>query len=196
MRAVIDIDNTLFCMAELWYKELIKVNSSCPFPGEGVWEFYKGYLTEEEFAATVKAVHLKQHEYDVFENANLLTRMLKERGYEVIIASHRDPDTTASTMKWLDKHNIYYDELYTGFNKLFLLDEPTEIFIDDCPLSQEEAVKKGIKTFSIMYPYNKHIEGVSFYKDFKSMLCGVKRWTGERLGLPVCDGSKCKCSSM
>ena len=173
--AVIDIDSILWDMAPPWYEEIKKVNPDCPYPGTTVWDFYKGYLTEEELSKTIDAVHFKQGAFVPFKKAPILTKVLREHDFYIKIASHRNPLTKCVTEDWLLEYGIYFDDLYAVTDKHFLLEDAT-VFIDDSPSSQRYAVEKGVKTFSIMYPYNKHVDGVIFSEDFDELLYNVTKW--------------------
>jgi len=118
---------------------------------------------------------MKQHTYPCFKGASTLTQRLADNGFYVKIASHRAAKTNDSTTAWLIDNGIYFDDLYTVVNKHFLLEDAT-IFIDDSPASQKFALERNIPTFSIEYPYNKHMTGVSFAKDFDGMLSQVTTW--------------------
>lgn len=173
--AVIDVDAILWDMSKPWHKEIYKINPECPYPGKSNWDFYKGYLTEEELQLSIFNVHINQKKFKPFKNAHILTRLLREFDFYVKIASHRDPATKDVTEEWLLENGIYFDDLYTIKDKHFLLEDAT-VFIDDSPHSQIYALEKNVNTFSIMYPYNKHIEGVVFSKDFDSLLENVTEW--------------------
>lgn len=178
-KAVVDIDGILWLMGPPWWKVIKKIAPDCPCPGTtGDWDFYKGYLTEEEMAATVKEVHMRQDEFQSFQDAGRLTKGLQKNGYYVTIASHRDPDSEEATRKWLKKCDIPYDDLYLGFDKHFLLDDAA-IFIDDSPKSQEIALSKGVDVLSIKYGYNEHVKGVKFYEGYFNLLQGLATWLRE-----------------
>lgn len=175
--AVIDIDAILWNMADVWYEELKKVNPECPYPGKtDAWNFYEGYMTDEQFQKTVDTIHMNQDKYSCFENAHLLTKNLANAGFYIKIASHRIEDSKYVTDLWLFDNAIHYDELYTVEDKLFLLEDAT-VFIDDSPASQEYAVEKDVTTFSIEYPYNKHVKGIRFAKDFADLVTKVSEWS-------------------
>ena len=180
-KAVVDIDGILWLMGPVWDKVIKRDYPDCPMPGHGKegekakWNFYEGYMTEKQMQATVKEVHVRQTEFDCFQNARSLTKKLTRHGYHVTIASHRDPTTHDSTKEWLELKDITYDDLYIGMDKHFLLDD-ADIFIDDSPLSQKIAMDKGVTVFSIQYDYNDHMEGVKFFPDFFSLLTGLTYW--------------------
>jgi hypothetical protein len=173
---VVDIDAILWSMAEVWYEELIKINPACPCPGKGnVWNFHKGYMTDEQFQGTIDDIHMRQDEYTCFSGADELTSILHKAGFYVKIASHRTSKSRKVTKKWLENNRIYFDELHTVNDKHFLL-EDASLFIDDSPKSQEYAIKQKIPVISIKYLYNEHVEGVLFYDTFYDMLNGVEKW--------------------
>lgn len=176
--AVVDIDQILWSMGEAWYEEIIKINPECPYPGKSTWDFYKGFLTEKELQLTIDNVHMKQNTFEPFKKAPLLTRTLREHDFYIKIASHRNPRTKCVTEDWLLENGIYFDDLYAVTDKHFLLEDAT-VFIDDSPHSQAYAIEKGVKTFSIMYPYNRHMDGVVFSKDFEGLLHDVEKWCSQ-----------------
>lgn len=174
--AVVDIDGILWTMAPAWYEELIKVNPDCPFPGStSAWNFHKGYMSDEDFQETIDAVHMRQAEFDCFPRAERLTNVLHNAGFHVKIASHRTYRSKEATLKWLNKHRIYYDELHTVDDKHFLLQD-AQVFIDDSPASQEYAKSINLPVLSIRYPYNTHMKGILLYDSFDGLLDGLGHW--------------------
>ena len=174
--AIVDIDSILWSMDAPWYKELIKINPECPYPGKlPIWDFYKGYISDSDFKKTIDIIHMQQDKYPCFVDAPELTNMLHDAGFYVKIASHRTAKSKEATATWLHNNNIYYDELHTVDNKYFLLDDAT-LFIDDSPYSQEYALNKNITVFSLVYPYNKHVEGVYFYDNLKDLIKNLRIW--------------------
>lgn len=155
---IVDIDETLWNLTEPWWEELKKVHPDCPKPGSSSnWEFQEGYMTKEQCMDSVFKVHCKQDQYKPFPHASYMLEALKDFGYYIIIASHRDPRTRFWTQLWLDKYNLKHDELYLGWTKHELFDKHNVIaLIDDSPATIEKALKKNIKVFAIKYPYNEH----------------------------------------
>lgn len=175
-KVVLDIDGILWNLGPAWHKELVKVNPECPVPGiNGNWDFHEGYMTLEEAMGCVKTVHMHQYDYKPFDGASGLTRMLRMAGYDIIVASHRDPDSVGATLRWLSENNIQFDDLYVGWDKHPLLDNCC-LFIDDNPKSQQIALDKHVDTYSIRYDYNEHVEGVVSAEDFRGLVILIKEW--------------------
>lgn len=175
-KVVLDIDGILWSLGPAWHEELVKVHPACPVPGAFAnWDFYEPYMTFEVAMECVKRVHMHQYEYKPFAGASGLTRMLRMAGYDITIASHRDPDSTGATLRWLSENNIQFDDLYCGWDKHPLLDG-CRLFIDDNPKSQQIALDKGVDTYSIRYEYNEHVDGVVFSETFKGLSWLVGEW--------------------
>jgi len=178
--AVVDIDGILWSMAPAWYEELIKINPDIPFPGcTNSWNFGEGFMDDHIFQQTIDAVHMRQEEFGCFEGAGKLTNMLHNSGFYVKIASHRTYKSKAATKAWLNKHNIFFDELHTVDDKHPLLQD-ADLFIDDSPSSQQYAVSIGLPVMSIRYPYNENVYGVLFFDDFSYMLAGLRQWLASK----------------
>lgn len=173
---VCDVDNILWNMADVWYAELKKVNPFCPYPGKvDAWNFHTGYMTDDQFQETIDIIHMRQAEFNCFPEAGKLTNMLHNAGFYVKVASHRTSKSKELTKCWLNKHNIFFDELHTVSDKHFLLKD-ADLFIDDSPTSQKYAINNHIPVLSLKYLYNEHVKGVLFFDTFSEMLGGLEKW--------------------
>jgi hypothetical protein len=75
-------------------------------------------------------------------------------GYYVLIASHRDEDIRDSTIKWLNTHELVFDEVHFGHDKSVLFNDCYAI-IDDSPILLDKAKHLGIVRTGLMHPWNK-----------------------------------------
>jgi len=157
-KAIVDIDNTLWHFCDALYEELRKTNKRFPTPDSWTdWDLWEGYCTEDDFYNAVNAIHFNQHSdnYLPYPQARDFLINLKENGYHITIASHRSPDYTTQTEKWLKKHGLVYDELHLSFHKTQLFTESTDVVVDDSPLVLEKAVAKGVMATGLLFPWNK-----------------------------------------
>ena len=122
---------------------------------------------------------MNQLSFNCFTEAPALSRFLKSYGFHTTIASHRDPECYDVTKKWLDKNSILYDDLYVGPDKHPLLKDSV-LLIDDCPDTQNLAIKQGVAVFSLVYPYNKDVKNVRFYNRLSTMIFGIKKYLHRR----------------
>ena len=156
--AVIDIDNTLWQFCDAFYEELRKINSTFPTPDEWTaFDIWEGYCSEADFFSAIHRIHLQQDStaYQPYPEARDFLSTLKGKGYYLIIASHRSPDTRNQTERWLARHGLVYDELHLSFLKTSLFDETTNVVVDDAPVVLEKAVEKGVLATGLLFPWNK-----------------------------------------
>ena len=157
-KAIVDIDNTLWHFCDALYEELRKTNKRFPTPDSWTdWDLWEGYCTEDDFYNAVNAIHFNQHsdKHLPYPQARDFLINLKANGYHITIASHRSPDYTTQTEKWLKKHGLVYDELHLSFHKTQLFTESTDVVVDDSPLVLEKAVAKGVMATGLLFPWNR-----------------------------------------
>ncbi len=92
LTAVIDIDNTLWDFAGVFYEKIIKINPNIPEPA--LWDsyyFWRNYVSEEQVIQAIEEIHTNQEMYSPFSEASdFLAFLVIEKGCRIIIASHRD----------------------------------------------------------------------------------------------------------
>lgn len=162
--AVIDIDNTLWQFSDALYVELKKINVDCATPDQwdlfNIWEHYCSF---EEFIAVINTIHCNQdsHHYRPYPEAQRFLSTLRGSGFHVIIASHRTPESTAPTERWLARHGLLYDELHLSYDKTVLFPD-ADIVVDDLPRTLEKAVEQGALAAGLQFPWNRPHNGNAF----------------------------------
>lgn len=181
MIAVIDVDNTLWRFDAVLRMELYQLNPNSIIPHEwDDWEEPLDYCdSEEQFLEICNKISLNHLKYCPFFEAKKILQTLKKNGYEICIATHRNPKTGAILIKWLNKHNLLYDSLYMGKDKTILFNNPKiKLVIDDCPEIQQKTfnIPHDIKVMGLKYKYNERMLffGVSLYKNSSDLLKGVE----------------------
>lgn len=162
--AVIDIDNTLWQFCDAFYVELRKVNKDFPEIEEwSTFDFWEPYCSREEFMAAINAIHLNQDNelYRPYPQARDFLLKLRERGFTVIIASHRMAGTRGPTERWLARHQLPYDDLHLSFDKTVLFDRAAAV-VDDSPETLKRAVARGAKSAGLLFPWNRAFAGNGF----------------------------------
>ena len=153
-RIIVDIDNTLWDLApELW-EELKKVNPRMGPPDQwGSRESLERYLPLEEFFRVLKIIHMRQEAYPPFPESQDFLSGLKERGFYVVIASHRSKESYGPTVNWLRKHHLSFDEVHLSFDKSVLFAGSVAL-VDDSPNNLDKAVEAGLLGTGLIYPWN------------------------------------------
>lgn len=117
-KIIVDIDNTLWNLApELW-KHLKAHNPKMPPPSEWTeWDCWEGYVTIKDLYQVLKNIHMQQDKYPPYPESKQFLEALKEGGFYIIIASHREKETSAPTLKWLNQNGLLFDEIHLSRDK-------------------------------------------------------------------------------
>jgi hypothetical protein len=188
--AVIDIDNTLWQFCDAFYQELKKLHGN--FPPIAQWttfDFWEQYCSEKEFIAAINAIHHDQDNdrYRPYPESRDFLRSLKERGYHIVIASHRLTGTRQPTERWLARHQLAYDELHLSFDKTVLFDRAA-VVVDDAPQTLERAVAAGALAAGLEFPWNRAYGGNGFglFQDLNDVLDYILRPAANTPGRGPC----------
>jgi HAD superfamily hydrolase (TIGR01509 family) len=168
-RIIVDIDNTLWHLApELW-EELKKMNPEMPPPEE--WDSRRSierFMPIKEFFRVLKVIHMRQEIYPPLPDAEYFLRALKERGFYIVIASHRSPETYEPTVNWMQKHRLAHDEIHLSYDKSVLF--PGSIaLVDDSPINLSKALEAGILGTGLLFPWNEN-SGFPLFKTLSEVL--------------------------
>ncbi len=155
-KIIIDIDNTLWDFAPVLYKRLNDANPGFPHHSEWhSWSFWKGLIAPEKLYNIIRDVHMEQDIYEPYHESRVFLEKLQKNGFYIVIASHRERQTLASTRKWLEKHALAFDEIHLSYDKTVLFDECWGI-IDDSPVTLDKARLAGIVRAGLKNPWNEH----------------------------------------
>jgi FMN phosphatase YigB (HAD superfamily) len=168
-RIIVDIDNTLWHLApELW-EALKKVNPEMPPPAE--WDSRRSierFLPIKEFFRVLKEIHLRQETYAPFPESEFFLTSLRERGFHIVIASHRHPETYGSTVNWLNKNHLLFDEIHLSYDKSVLFPDSIAL-VDDSPINLSKALEAGILGTGLLFPWNEN-SGFPLFKTLSEVL--------------------------
>lgn len=153
-RIIIDIDDTLWHLAPILWDHLSKVNQNIP-PLEmwHDWDAWRGYVSEKVFYDTLNHIHLNQERYFPYKEARLFLATLMEKGFYVIVASHRERIALDVTVKWLNQHDLYFDEIHVSADKSVLLKDCYGV-VDDSLYILDKAKNAGILRVGLRHPWN------------------------------------------
>ena len=168
-RIIVDIDNILWHLApELW-EALKKVNPEMPPPAE--WDSRRSierFMPIKEFFRVLKDIHMRQESYPPFPDAESFLRTLKEKGFYLVIASHRSTDTYEPTVNWMKKNRLAHDEIHLSYDKSVLFPDSIAL-VDDSPLNLRKALEAGILGTGLLFPWNEN-SGYPLFKTLSQVL--------------------------
>jgi hypothetical protein len=106
--------------------------------------------------AAINTIHHNQdnNRYQPYPESRDVLLSLREHGFHIIIASHRTPETSQPTERWLAKHGLPYDELHFSLDKTILFSK-ADIVVDDLPLTLEKAIESGALGTRLLFPWNR-----------------------------------------
>ena len=153
-KIIVDIDNTLWDLApELW-KQLRVFNPQMPPPEKWRdWDFWEEHVRTKDLYHALREVHMHQDRYEPYPESREFLAELKERGLYIIIASHREKGTMDSTVRWLRKNGLVYDEVHLSNDKSVLFDGSWAI-VDDSPVTLGKAARAGMIRVGLRNPWN------------------------------------------
>jgi len=181
-KIIVDIDNTLWDLAAVLYERMAGVSPELTPPG--TWrkfDFWRDYVPPRVFYRLIRDIHMDQCSFTPYPDAALFLSSLKEGGFHIIIASHREKGTLDATARWLRAHGLRFDEIHLSYDKTVLFDDCFGI-VDDSPLTLEKARAARIVGAGLRMPWNEREE----YPLFDN-LTGVLQYVNgrrTRLGQP------------
>ncbi len=153
-KIVVDIDNTLWNLAPILWESLKVYAPKIPAPSKwNYWDFWGEYVTIQELLRVLKNIHMQQDKYPPYPDSRPFLEGLRDRGFKIIIASHREKETFAPTVKWLEQNGLLYDEVHLSDDKSVLFRESWAV-IDDNPITLDKAARAGIIRAGLLNPWN------------------------------------------
>ena len=193
MNIGIDIDNVISNFNDKLLKEYIKhdkelrntgvVDKNASYIRKGMFDW-----TEEEdkkfYEGNIERI---AKELGVIKGAKKYINKLHKDGHHIYIITGRDNGEYTNpynmTKGWLDKNNIYYDELiltdtYDKHAKtLKCISQNIDIMIDDSVRICNDCIENGITTILMDTPYNRYsdIQRVKSWKEFYKYVSNYKK---------------------
>jgi hypothetical protein len=96
---------------------------------------------------------MQQDEYLPYPESKHFLEALKERDFYIVIASHREKKTYATTVKWLRQNELLFDEIHLSHDKSVLFSDSWGI-VDDSPETLDKAASAGIIRTGLLNPWN------------------------------------------
>jgi FMN phosphatase YigB (HAD superfamily) len=153
-KIIVDIDNTLWDLAPVFFEYLKKYNPDIPVEDLKRGETrLKGYIPREDLFGVLKEIHMRQDEFQPYPGAKEFLLALKEMGLYIIIASIRDEEAREATEAWLKKHELAYDDLHLSNDKTVLFPDSWAI-VDDSTWTLDKAYQAGIVRTGLVNVWN------------------------------------------
>lgn len=153
-KIIVDIDNTLWNFAPVFFDALSKQDPEIPIDALRRGETrLKGQISRERIYEMLREIHMRQDDFEPYPEARRFLASLKEAGFHIIIASHRDEETRDATARWLRKWQFPYDELHLSNDKSILFPDSWAV-IDDSVWTLDKAAEAGIIRTGLLNAWN------------------------------------------
>ncbi len=153
-KIIVDIDNTLWDLAPVLYERLLEASPGFPHHSQWrTWSFWKGLIPAEQLYGIIRDVHMEQDTFEPYGQSRSFLEQLHRKGFQIIIASHREKETFTSTRRWLWKHGLPFDDIHLSYDKTVLFDDCWAV-VDDSPVTLEKARQAGIVRAGLKNPWN------------------------------------------
>jgi hypothetical protein len=151
---VVDVDNTLWDFGSVLYEGMKKLNPAVTPSDEWcLFDFWKAFVSPRAFYSVIRKIHMEQEAFTPYADARPFLESLKEKGFPIIIASHREKGTLDATIRWLNKNSLPFDEVHLSHDKTVLF-ERCRAIVDDSPMTLEKARHAGIVRAGLRFPWN------------------------------------------
>lgn len=154
-KIAVDIDNILWDFSPVFWERLKKINPEIVPPAIwNRWDFWHTYVTTKQLYGVIKEIHLEQEKFLPFREARPFLSGLKDMGFYIIIASHREQGTFEPTQRWLRMHDLFCDEIHLSNDKSVLFNDMCAV-VDDSPAVLDKAKAAGVIRAGLRCPWNK-----------------------------------------
>ena len=155
----VDIDNVL-ARAEREVQRLYVELTGEPWP-RGLYGSAGGLDNDLLTKEVVEKIFVRFHEHSIprlplLPSARMGLKQLQHR-YRIVIITARRPTSRPQTLKWLQTHQIPFDELYHTEEKADVPEDIT-LAVDDHPFHALAYCELGVRVFLMDQPWNKEVE--------------------------------------
>jgi hypothetical protein len=123
---------------------------------------------------------MEQDGFCPYDDAEPFLASLKERGFYVIVASHRQKGTLGAAERWLRKNKLTYDRIHLSYDKTILFDDCWGV-VDDSPVILRKARNAGIVRVGLKNPWNES-EDHPLFDNLGQVLRYIDKETAARNG--------------
>jgi CTP-dependent riboflavin kinase len=176
-KIIIDIDDTLWDFISVFYERMKRAYPDVAIPADRhefiFWIRYASPETMPHAVSIMRSIHMDQ--FSPFPEAKHFLASLKDRGFHITIASHRDKGAREATVRSLMQNNLIFDDLHLSKDKTVLFDDSWAV-VDDSSIILKKAQKAGIIGVGLKTQWNEKEECLLF-----NDLTEILRFLDERL---------------
>jgi FMN phosphatase YigB (HAD superfamily) len=156
MRIAIDVDSTLHHYWDV-LSEISRRRFGIELPYEEQFTWGITRLRSDQLELCIEESHSEQLILSgaPYPGAVETVREWSAQGHFIHITSHRSSACAVATARWLEEIGVPFDDLCCSYDKVSRCAEiDIDILIDDSPLNISAAIEQGIRTATILHPWN------------------------------------------
>lgn len=156
MRIAIDVDSTLHHYWDVLSEiSLRRFGVELPYEEQFTWGITR--LREDQLAVCIEESHTDETilASRPYPGAVETVRRWSEEGHYIHVTSHRSTACAPATARWLQDLGMPVDDLCCSYDKVSRCVElEIDLLIDDSPINLAAAIERGIRTATILHPWN------------------------------------------
>jgi len=159
MRIAIDVDSTLHHYWDVLSEISVRrFGIDLPYDEQLTWGITR--LRPDQLALCIEESHAEETILagQPYPGAVEAVRRWSEAGHFIHITTHRAERCAPATARWLRRIGLPFDDLHCSFDKVSRCVElEIDLLIDDGPLNLSAAIDHGIRTATIIHPWNRDL---------------------------------------
>lgn len=156
MRIAIDVDSTLHHYWDVLSEiSLRRFGIDLPYEEQFTWGITR--LRQDQLTLCIEESHSEEKILSgrPYPGAVEAVRRWSREGHFIHVTSHRSASCAAATARWLDRLGVSVDDLCCSYDKVSRCVElGIDVLIDDSPVNLTAAIERGIRTATILHPWN------------------------------------------
>jgi uncharacterized HAD superfamily protein len=160
-RIALDIDSTLHHYWDL-FRSIVRERTGVDLAYEDQTDWGVNRIPQDELRAAVMETHSDENiaGAEPYPGAVETVQAWHAQGHWIHVTSHRAEACAPATARWLEEHEIPYDDLHCSYDKVTRCVElGIDVLVDDSPVNLERARTEGILGATILHPWNRELEG-------------------------------------
>lgn len=160
-RIAIDIDSTLHHYWDL-FRSVVNERFGVDLAYEQQTDWGISRLQKEQLQEAVRETHSDENiaAAEPYPGAAEAVRAWHADGHWIHVTSHRADGCAPATARWLEEHDIPFDDLHCSWDKITRCVElGIDVLVDDSPVNLGRAREHGILGATLWHPWNQEFEG-------------------------------------
>jgi uncharacterized protein len=165
MKIALDVDGVLADVIVSWINHNNSIRPNISKNQVTDWEFWKKFdINPFDFYLELSSCWKNWESIPTTqENLSNITKNLSTLG-QIDIVTARERSTDSFVKKWLDYHDISYNNYVPVIDGPMKADLDYDVFIDDSPLNAKKFLENNKKVILYSQPWNQHISNHKLFR--------------------------------